>query len=122
MSTAVDSLALIRADLTCLLCGRRLGTLIGHAAPGRPAQLAHHFFGFSSAGGAGVVERLRGGDQLRCAACGGTGVIDEIEPLPMPQPITRQPVQPTQPRPTRWQAVQRERRRRRPYRFSRRIA
>jgi hypothetical protein len=90
---APHHLPLVQADLVCLLCGRRLGALVGLAA-GRGNYAASGFFGFASSSGPRVVEQLRGRDQLRCRDCGGYGVVDEVEPLDAP-------AEPRPPRPNR---------------------
>ncbi len=111
-----DRTTWIQADLTCLLCGRRVGSLVGWAASDRSLPVARQFFAFKSAGTAARVERLRGRDQLRCSDCGGYGVVDEVELL-APHPRAGRTTRPSLP--TRWQAAQRQRRLRKRHLYSR---
>jgi len=109
-----DRMAWVHADLNCLLCSRRVGSLVGWAAPDQAARGVRQFFAFKSVSSGARVEPLRGRDQLRCAACGGYGVVDEVERL-----VPRTQSAEARPRATRWQATQRQRRRRQLHLYAR---
>jgi hypothetical protein len=75
-----DRMSWLVADVTCLLCGRRLGSLVGWG-DARASAKAHQFVAFKSAVQGVAFARFDSRNQLRCSACGGTGVVDELERL-----------------------------------------
>ena len=71
----------LQVDLVCLQCGRALGALIcqqPRQAPTRVPAL-HRFQLFRSADATRAVERVVSLAQLRCGACGGQAVVEEVQ-------------------------------------------
>ena len=73
----------VRADVRCLMCGRRLGHLLGPteppASPPPSAGPRLVFAMFRASGPGSPVCRVVPGVRFRCATCGGQGMIDEMQ-------------------------------------------
>jgi hypothetical protein len=73
----------VRADVRCIACARLLGRLLGAArqlsngtrGAGQPAS----FLGFRPIEPPGPIVPYTSDLKFRCAACGGAGVLDDIE-------------------------------------------
>lgn len=74
----------VQADLRCLLCGRVIGRLVGPLPAGDSAKRSlagrmQQFAAFRPADMNVPAMRLSGGEQFRCATCGGAVIMDELE-------------------------------------------
>src|SRR5438445_8598744 len=73
----------VQADVRCMRCGRMIGSLLAFAEPFAdrldPTIPRLTFFKSSALGS--QTRRLRGGERFKCAACGGSGIIEDIEPF-----------------------------------------
>jgi hypothetical protein len=73
---------LVEADLRCLMCARFIGRLVGLARRDAGAQVttspAVSWTAFRPDGYGQVNVPLTGRDRLRCPACGGMAVLEEI--------------------------------------------
>lgn len=73
----------VRADVCCLMCGRRLGHLLGPTEPAvsRPPSAGPRlvFAVFRATDPESPARRLAPGVCFGCATCGGQGMIDEME-------------------------------------------
>jgi hypothetical protein len=68
----------VQADLRCLMCGRVIGRLVGPMT-GDPLKHPPQFAAFRPADTRVPAVRLLGGEQFRCATCGGAVIMDEVE-------------------------------------------
>ena len=82
-STAARRTDWVKADLRCLMCGRAVGYLV---RPLRPIEVAGfgadqplQFTAFRPANSSTPAVRLVGGEQFRCATCGGSVIMDQPE-------------------------------------------
>jgi hypothetical protein len=74
----------VLGEVRCLACARLIGRLLGsrHGADGRLKRSESvKFFAYRSAEANSSVVAYRPGMRLRCATCGGTGALDDIETL-----------------------------------------
>jgi len=73
----------VRGEVRCLMCTRLVGRLLGERASlgaAEPLQSGSvSFFAYRAAGAAQPVVAYRPGLALRCAGCGGAGVLDDLE-------------------------------------------
>jgi DNA-directed RNA polymerase subunit N (RpoN/RPB10) len=73
----------LKADLRCLMCGRAIGYVVGPLrsvrAAGSRADQPLQFTAFRPAESSGPAVPLIGGEQFRCATCGGTVLMDQTE-------------------------------------------
>lgn len=75
----------VRADVCCLMCGRRLGHVLGPTEPmasRHPSAGPRLVFGVFRATNPDIPPRPVGpAVRFRCLTCGGQGVIDELQTL-----------------------------------------
>jgi len=73
----------VRGEVRCLMCGRLLGRLLGtdHHRQSANQSTWHSasFFAYSPANTTLRVMAFRPGMRFRCADCGGTGALDDVE-------------------------------------------
>ncbi|MBV9597976.1 MAG: hypothetical protein JOZ87_14030 [Chloroflexi bacterium] len=62
------------------MCSRLIGRLLGSQGPIQQGQIGPlSFFAYKAADSTGLVEAYRPDRQFLCTACGGAGVLDDLE-------------------------------------------
>ena len=101
----------VRGDVQCLMCGRLLGRLLGtdhhRQSTDRSTWHSASFFAYRPADTTLRVMAFRPGMRFRCADCGGTGALDDVErfstydelPAQEEEPERRGPGRPPRPMP-----------------------
>ncbi len=103
----------VRGEVQCLMCGRLLGRLLGTAHHRQSAigstWHSASFFAYRPADTSLQTTPFRPGMRFRCADCGGTGALDDVEyfstydELPATaqdeEPVRRGPGRPRRPMP-----------------------
>ncbi len=101
----------VRGDVQCLMCGRLLGRLLGtdhhRESANRSTWHSASFFAYRPADTTLRVMAFRPGMRFRCADCGGTGALDDVErfstydelPAQEEAPVRRGPGRPPRPMP-----------------------
>jgi hypothetical protein len=73
----------VRGEVSCLMCGRLLGRLLGIARPqengNRSAGHPVAFLAFRPLDPPGPIVAFAPGLRFRCTLCGGAGALDDIE-------------------------------------------
>jgi hypothetical protein len=70
----------VRGDVHCLMCSRLIGRLLGSQGPIHQRQIGPlTFFAYKAAESTSLVEAYTPDRQFQCPACGGSGVLDDVE-------------------------------------------